>query len=161
TDFGMAKLQVRAQPDRTLQGVILGTPAYMAPEQAAGKSEEITPAADVYALGAILYELLTGGPPFRADSVTELLAQVQARAPTPPGQLRHDLDASLEAICLKCLQKDPAARYGSAAVLAKDLGCFLAGRAIPGIAPASPSGPASAGSGALTRPLIDDPAGRI
>jgi WD40 repeat protein len=131
TDFGLAKLLT--EPDTVVQtqsGAIVGTPAYMAPEQAGGHVREIGPAADVYALGAILYEMLTGRPPFLGETVLEVLEQVRSQEPVPPGALRAKLPRDLETICLKCLQKEPGKRYGSAAALAEDLRRFLEGRPI-------------------------------
>jgi WD40 repeat protein/tRNA A-37 threonylcarbamoyl transferase component Bud32 len=128
TDFGLArKLETTGQ---TATGVIVGTPSYMAPEQAGGMNRRISPAADVYALGAILYELLTGRPPFQAPTMLETLQQVVALEPVPPRQLQPGTPRDLETICLKCLQKDPGKRYAGAAGLAEDLGRFLAGEPI-------------------------------
>jgi eukaryotic-like serine/threonine-protein kinase len=124
TDFGLAKLLDTTEGD-TKSGSILGTPSYMAPEQAAGKAREIGPAADIYALGAVLYELLTGRPPFRAATVLETLEQVRTQDPVPPRRLQPRLPRDLETICLKCLEKEPAKRYETAADLADDLGRFL------------------------------------
>ncbi len=129
TDFGLAKA-VGSESGLTATEAILGSPSYMAPEQAGGKAKEAGPAADVYALGAILYELLTGRPPFRAATVLETLEQVKTVEPVPPSQLVPRLPRDVETICLKCLQKDPARRYESAAALAEDLRRFLAGEAI-------------------------------
>jgi hypothetical protein len=126
TDFGLAKQL--GEPGPTCSGAILGTPAYMAPEQAGGKSREVGPAADVYALGAILYECLTGRPPFRGETPLDILRQVMSDAPEPPRRLRPDVPAALESICLHCLQKQPSRRYPTAAALAADLQCFLADR---------------------------------
>jgi hypothetical protein len=129
TDFGLAKkLDAGAGP--TVSNAVMGTPSYMAPEQAAGKGAEVGPAADVYALGAILYECLVGRPPFRAATVFDTLMQVLSDEPVPPGQLQSSTPRDLETICLKCLRKEPAKRYLSTAELAEDLRRFLAGEPI-------------------------------
>jgi serine/threonine protein kinase len=125
TDFGLAKRL--DQPGQTQPGVILGTPSYMAPEQAGGHNAEIGPVTDVYALAAILYQMLTGRPPFKAATVWETRSQVLTVEPVPPRRLQPQVPADLETICLKGLQKDPRRRYGSAAELADDLGRFLRG----------------------------------
>jgi serine/threonine protein kinase len=123
TDFGLAKRLGDTGHTRT--GDVLGTPRYMAPEQAAGQVKELGPATDIYALGAILYELVTGRPPFAADSVLETVRQVLDNEPAPPTLLNPHIDADLETIILKCLEKDPRARYGSAEALADDLRRYL------------------------------------
>jgi WD40 repeat protein len=129
TDFGLAKRQGTAS-GQTASGAILGTPSYMAPEQAGGQTHAIGPAVDIYALGAILYELLTGRPPFRAATPLDTVLQVVSDEPVPPRRLQPRLPRDLETICLKCLDKDPARRYATAAVLADDLHRFAAGEPI-------------------------------
>jgi hypothetical protein len=121
TDFGLAKRAGPDDPALTAAGEVIGTPAYMPPEQANGESDKIGPRTDVYSLGGILYFLLTGQPPFRGKSATEVLAQVILGEPTPPRQLNPQAPEVLEAICLKCLQKDPEKRYSSASALAEEL----------------------------------------
>jgi WD40 repeat protein len=130
TDFGLAKKLDEA--GQTQSGAVLGTPSYMAPEQAGGKSLEIGPAADVYALGAILYECLTGRPPFKAATALDTMMQVVSDEPVPPTQLQSKTPRDLETICLKCLRKEARKRYGSARELADDLRRFLAGEPIRG-----------------------------
>jgi eukaryotic-like serine/threonine-protein kinase len=130
TDFGLAKLIIGGGDLRTQTGELLGTPSYMAPEQAASRHEAIGVATDVYALGAILYELLTGRPPFKAESALETLRQVVVHEPVAPSRLRPKLPGDLETICLKCLEKEPSHRYASAAALAEDLQRFLENRPI-------------------------------
>jgi tetratricopeptide (TPR) repeat protein len=127
-DFGLAKGFGGAAHTRT--GEVLGTPEYMAPEQVAGKGKDAGPAADVYALGAILYDMLTGRPPFKAESTTDTLLQVLHNDPVPPSRLRARTPRDLETICLKCLEKDPGKRYASALALAEDLDRFLDRRPI-------------------------------
>lgn len=131
TDFGLAKIEsdVRSA-SMTQSGAILGTPNYMAPEQACGQNKDVSPASDVYALGAILYELLTGRPPFQGSSAWDTLQQVQTREPTPLSKLRWKMPRDLETICLKCLAKSPSRRYCAARELADDLRRFLQGQPI-------------------------------
>jgi len=126
TDFGLAKV-LDADGSDTRSDAILGTPAYMAPEQARGEIRTVGPAADVYALGAILYETLTGRPPFRAETRYQTLELVRTGEPAAPSGLRRGLSRDLEAICLKCLEKGQAQRYGSAGALADDLDRWLRG----------------------------------
>jgi serine/threonine protein kinase len=124
TDFGLAK-HMGGEEGPIRFGAMLGTPSYMAPEQARGTSGEVGPAADVYALGAILYEMLTGRPPFRAATVDDTAQQVLTQEPIPPTQLQPKTPKDLETICLVCLQKNASHRYGSAEALAEDLRRFL------------------------------------
>jgi eukaryotic-like serine/threonine-protein kinase len=134
TDFGLAK-RLDDAAGHTQSGAVVGTPSYMAPEQAVPKSKEVGPATDVYALGAILYEMLTGRPPFRAATALETLQQVLADEPAPPRQLQSKTPRDLETICLKCLEKRPARRYASAADLADDLGRWRRGEPVRAQAP--------------------------
>jgi WD40 repeat protein/serine/threonine protein kinase len=127
TDFGLAKVLADDGACPTVTGDVLGTPSYMAPEQAAGRPQEVGPAADVYGLGAVLYQLLTGRPPFRAETPLETLDLVRSQEPVAPHRLAPLVPPPLEAICLRCLEKDPARRYTSAGALADDLQRFLAG----------------------------------
>ena len=129
TDFGLARL-VGDGGAMTQSGAVMGTPSYLAPEQAGGKGRAAGTAADVYALGAILYECLTGRPPFRAATVLETLAQVVHDDPVAPNQLLPQTPTDLGTICLKCLRKDPTDRYGGAQALAEDLRRFLDGQPI-------------------------------
>jgi serine/threonine-protein kinase len=120
TDFGLAK-RLEGDSKMTQTGAVMGTPAYMPPEQASGKKGEVTTLADIYSLGAVLYELLTGRPPFQAETPLDTLLLLTEHEPEPPRKLNPAVDRDLEAVCLKCLQKDPHRRYGSAAELADDL----------------------------------------
>ncbi len=129
TDFGLAK-SLDTDSGQTKSGAILGTPSYMAPEQASGHSREVGPPADVYALGAILYEMLTGRPPFKGTTAMETIQQVIGEEPVPPRRLQSATPRDLETICLKCLRKEQHNRYASTEQLAKDLERFLAGEPI-------------------------------
>ncbi len=135
TDFGLAKRTrsgsgVSTTGDLTASGVIVGTPNYMAPEQASGRPQEVGPASDVYSLGSILYELLTGRPPFQAASVVDVLLLVRSEEAVRPRLLNPGIDSDLELICLKCLEKRPVHRYPTASKLADDLDAFLHGEAV-------------------------------
>jgi WD40 repeat protein/serine/threonine protein kinase len=125
-DIGLAK-RLDGEAGQTQTVAFLGTPCYMAPEQAEGNSKQVGPAADVWALGAILYECLTGRPPFRAATALETLEQVRGHEPVPPARLNPNVPRDLGTVCLKCLEKDPAGRYASAAALSDDLRRFLDG----------------------------------
>jgi serine/threonine-protein kinase len=129
-DFGLAKLLAEAGGDRTQTGVVVGTPSYMAPEQAAGRTKDVGTAADIYALGAMLYELVTGMVPFRGANALEVLRQVESAEPAAPSKLRPGVPRDLDTICLKCLQKEPGRRYESAGALAEDLHRYLAGEPV-------------------------------
>jgi serine/threonine protein kinase len=129
TDFGLAK-RLEGDAGKTRDGSVMGTPSYMAPEQAQGKVRELGPPADVYALGAILYDMLTGNPPFRGDTVMDTLHQVINKEPVAPQRLHAKIPVDLDTICLKCLEKDPSKRYASADALAEDLRRFLEGEPI-------------------------------
>jgi eukaryotic-like serine/threonine-protein kinase len=134
-DFGLAK-QIQSEPGvygpgwQTQTGSVLGTPSYMAPEQASGRGRAIGPAADIYALGAILYEMLTGRPPFKAETPMETIHQVLTEEPVSLTRLQSKVPRDLETICLKCLQKESNKRYPNAEALAEDLRRFLAGEPI-------------------------------
>jgi len=130
TDFGLAKRFEDKDEGHTRTGAIMGTPSYMAPEQAQGRTKETGPPADIYSLGAMFYDLLTGRPPFRGATLLDTLQQVQAVEPVPPARLQPNLPRDLETICLKCLEKDPQKRYLTAGALADDLRRYLAGEPI-------------------------------
>jgi serine/threonine protein kinase/mono/diheme cytochrome c family protein len=129
TDFGLAK-RLGADTDHTATGEVIGTPAYMAPEQALGRTGELGPACDVYALGAVLYEALTGRAPFRGNTVLETLRQVISDDPTEPRRVNPAVPRDLEAVCLKCLEKSRARRYATAEALADDLRRAQEGRPV-------------------------------
>jgi serine/threonine protein kinase len=128
-DFGLAR-HFEGEPALTLSGARIGTPSYMAPEQVSGKAGTIGPAADIYALGTVLYEMLTGRPPFRGETAAETERQVIAEEPVSPSRLNPRVPRDLETICLKCLSKEPGRRYASAAALAEDLRRFGESRPI-------------------------------
>jgi serine/threonine protein kinase len=129
SDFGLAKL-LEADPGLTKSGMVMGTPSYMAPEQTQGRIRDIGPHTDIYALGTILYEMLTGRPPFRADSVLETMELVGTCEPPPPSHVHSKVPRDLETICLRAMAKDPQRRYRSALALAQDLERFQAGESI-------------------------------
>jgi eukaryotic-like serine/threonine-protein kinase len=129
TDFGLAR-QTDSDSGETQAGAVMGTPSYMAPEQASGHGHEAGPAADVYALGAILYHCLTGRPPFQGKTAIETLDQVRTQEPTAPSRWRAGVPLDLDTICLKCLRKEPENRYASAAGLANELVRYLNGEPI-------------------------------
>jgi Protein kinase domain len=137
-DFGLAKL-IDSTSGITATGSVFGTPSYMAPEQAHGDPTAVGPSADVYALGAVLYECLTGRPPFKGATAAETIHQVIYQQPVPVRALNSAVLIDLETVCMKCLEKEPARRYGSAAMLGDDLARFLSGRPVM----ARPVGPAN------------------
>jgi serine/threonine-protein kinase len=129
TDFGLART-IEAGPEVTQSGAPIGTPSYMAPEQAQGRASAVGPSADIYALGAVLYEMLTGQPPFEGESACETIHKVVTEEATPPSRLNPKIPRDLDTICLKCLQKEPARRYASAQDLADDLHRYLDGKPV-------------------------------
>jgi hypothetical protein len=128
-DFGLAK-RIDDDQSLTMSGAVLGSPSYMAPEQAQGRNDRVGPHTDVYALGAILYQMLTGRPPFLASSAAETMMQVVQREPSAPSRFNADIPRALETICLKCLEKEPARRYATARELGEELARFLKGEPI-------------------------------
>src|SRR5262249_37894971 len=128
-DFGVAKV-LTSSTHETQGGLLVGTPEYMSPEQAHGQARDAGPAADVYALGTILYAILTGRPPFQSAPIPQPPERVRPQEPAPPRRLQPSVPHDLQTICLKCLQKDPRRRYTTAAALAEDLDRFLARRPI-------------------------------
>ena len=129
TDFGLAK-SIESDDSFTNTNQILGTPSYMSPEQAQGLNQQVSTPTDIYAMGAVLYAMLTGRPPFQSANVVELLRQVVEQQPVPPRQLNADVDADLETICLHCLRKEPERRFPSSSELADELERYLEGKAI-------------------------------
>src|SRR5262249_41474149 len=128
-DFGLAK-RLESDEGQTLTGQVVGTPSYMAPEQARGDRHAVGPHSDIYALGAILYEMITGRPPFRGATSSDTIQLVLTQEPVSPSRLQPRVPPDLETICVKCLHKEPSRRYATAGELADDLGRFLAGELI-------------------------------
>src|SRR5262249_51995824 len=129
TDFGLVR-SIVVGPEVTRSGDFLGTPCYMAPEQARGHASAVGPAADIYALGTVLYEMLTGRPPFEGQTAAETLQKAIGEEPAAPSRLNPKVPPDLDTICLKCLRKQPEQRYASAQDLAEDLRRFLDGKPV-------------------------------
>jgi tetratricopeptide (TPR) repeat protein len=129
-DFGLAKQLDDQELGQTSTNAILGTPTYMAPEQAEGKTRDVGPSADIYSLGAMFYDIITGRPPFKGSTVLDTLHMVRSVEPVPPRRMQPNLPLDLDTICLKCLEKDPRRRYANALELAEDLKAFEEGRAV-------------------------------
>lgn len=138
TDCGLAKI-LEADGRMTRTGAIAGTPGYMAPEQAAGRAGEVGPRSDLYSLGAILFELLTGRPPFSGETPLDTLVRVLEGEPPSPRRLRPEVPRALERICLRFFERNPADRYRSAGALAEDLDRLLRGEQVEPLAPAAPA----------------------
>ena len=129
TDFGLARKN-DAVGALTIDGNIIGTPSYMSPEQASGRTAIVGPACDIYSLGIVLFHLLTGHPPFGGSNVLEIIRQVCEEAPKPLREVNASIPEALESICLTCLAKDPQSRYATAGALANDLNRYLRGEAL-------------------------------
>jgi serine/threonine protein kinase len=157
-DFGLAKRVAGDATELTQTRTVLGSAGYMAPEQAAGSGRHASFANDVYGLGAVLYAALTGRAPFEADDWLEVLIQVRTQPVTPPSQRQPGIPPTLDRICLKCLEKEPARRYASAAELAAELQGFLDGR-LPDSSPQAANLPASDQGAVTPMPAIDSPLG--
>jgi serine/threonine-protein kinase len=151
-DFGLAK-QLGAE-GMTMSGAILGTPAYMAPEQASGNIRQLSPRTDVYALGAILYQCLTGAPPFRSDSIAKVLERVRMEVPLPVRYHRPEVPEQLDELVSRCLRKNPSERYATADAVADDLARLMAEWRKVQLAPAKPKGGAALGTFAVVAAVV-------
>jgi eukaryotic-like serine/threonine-protein kinase len=158
TDFGIARSRDEADLSGSSRGAVAGTPLYMAPEQVAGLRSALGPGTDIHAIGILLYELLTGRPPFLADSDAEILHRVRTEDPLPPRRVNPRIPRDLETVCLKCLAKEPRRRYPSAGALAEDLERWLEGHPIS----ARPVSPLERGwRWCLRRPVVSSPAASL